>query len=146
MAFFDLAKAFNTSREELCVLLCSGCTMKLVTILRLLHHEMEVVVITNGSITDPFPIWTGIKQGCVITPTLFSISLAAMLHLTTDTLPTGVELTHRTSGNLFNVCHLQIKTKITPNSVIELQCADEVCVCAISEDALQTIISIFAEA
>eukprot|EP00061_Rhincodon_typus_P015062 g42530.t1 len=38
------------------VLLYFGCTMKSVTILHLLYNDMEVVVIKNGSATDPFPV------------------------------------------------------------------------------------------
>eukprot|EP00061_Rhincodon_typus_P002315 g17174.t1 len=106
-------------------------TMKIVTILHLLHNDMEIMVMTNGSTTDPFPVQTGVHQDSVITPTLFSIYLAAMLHHTADKLHMGVALTHRTSGKLYNLRCLQAKTKITPTSVIELQYADDACVCTI---------------
>eukprot|EP00061_Rhincodon_typus_P018678 g47952.t1 len=81
----------------------------------------------NGFVMEPF----------VITTTL---------HLTTDRLPVGVELTCRTSRKLFNLRHLQAKTKVTPTSVIELQYTDDACVRAVSEDLLQTIASTFKEA
>eukprot|EP00061_Rhincodon_typus_P012676 g38566.t1 len=95
--------------------------MKFTTILCLLHDDMEVVAMTNGCTTDLFPIWTNVNQGCIIIPTLFLIYLSAMLHLTTDKLPAQMELACRTSGKLFNLHHLQAKTKVTPASVIELQ-------------------------
>eukprot|EP00061_Rhincodon_typus_P014728 g41959.t1 len=79
MAFFDLTKAFNTINRS--ILLHLGSTTKLVTSFPLLHNDVEVMEMTNGSTTDPFPIQTGIKQDCIITPTLFSIYLTAMLHL-----------------------------------------------------------------
>eukprot|EP00061_Rhincodon_typus_P011346 g36285.t1 len=41
-----------------------------------------------------------------------------MLHFTADKLPAGMELTYRTSGKLFNLHHLQAKTKVTPTSII----------------------------
>eukprot|EP00061_Rhincodon_typus_P012066 g37538.t1 len=69
-----------------------------------------------------------------------------MLHLTTNTLPTGVELTYRTCGKLFNLCCLQAKTKVTRTSVNELQYTGDACVCAVSEDVLQTLINTFMDA
>eukprot|EP00061_Rhincodon_typus_P018307 g47426.t1 len=121
LAFFDLTKAIDTINQEALwsVLLCFDGTMKFVTILRSLHDDMEVVVMTNSSTTDPFPVRTSVEQGCIIAPTLFSIHLAAMFHLTTKKVPAGVELTYRTSGKLFNFRHLQSKTKVIPISVIE---------------------------
>eukprot|EP00061_Rhincodon_typus_P010458 g34769.t1 len=107
---------------------------------------MEVMVKTVKSTNEPFPIGASVKLGCIIAPTLFSIYLAAMLHLTIDKLPAGVELTYRTCRKLFNICQLQAKTKVIPTSHIELQYADDVCLCAISEDLGQTIISTFTEA
>ncbi|XP_067835655.1 uncharacterized protein [Heptranchias perlo] len=107
---------------------------------------MQAVILTNGSTTDPVRVQTGVKQGCVIAPTLFSIFLAATLHPVTMKLPAGVELTYRTSGKLFNLRCLQARTKTTPTSVIELQYADDASVCAHSEAELQTIVDTFTEA
>eukprot|EP00061_Rhincodon_typus_P012848 g38847.t1 len=91
MSFFDLTKAFDAvNREKLwSVILHFGCTMKFITILRLLHDDMEVMIMTNDSTTDPFPIQTSVKQGCIITPTLFLIYLIATLQLATDKHHTG---------------------------------------------------------
>ncbi|XP_067839378.1 uncharacterized protein [Heptranchias perlo] len=148
MAFFDLAKAFDSvNREGLwSILLKFGCPLKFVTILRLLHDDMQAVILTNGSITDPTQVQTGVKQGCVIAPMLFSIFLTATLHPITMKLPAGVELTYRTSGKLFNLRCLQARTTITPTSVIKPQYADDARVCAHSEAELQTIVDAFSEA
>uniref|UniRef100_UPI00398E68E3 uncharacterized protein isoform X1 n=1 Tax=Pristiophorus japonicus TaxID=55135 RepID=UPI00398E68E3 len=116
------------------------------TILRLLHDNMQAEILPNGSITDPVHVRTRVKQGCVITPTLFSIFLAAMLQLTVDKLPAGVELNYRTSGNLFNLRRLQARSKTTPTSVVELQYADDACICAHTEAELQDIVDLFTEA
>eukprot|EP00061_Rhincodon_typus_P009715 g33420.t1 len=118
MAIFNLTKAFDAVNQEVLwsILLCFDCTMKFAIILRLLYDDMEVMVTTNGSTTDSFPIQSG-----VIAPTLFSICLTAMLHLTVDKLPAGVD-------------------------VIELQYMDDACVCTVSEDVLHTMISTFMEA
>eukprot|EP00061_Rhincodon_typus_P007027 g28284.t1 len=60
--------------------------------------------------------------------------------------PTSSPLEWEACGKLLNLFCLQAKTKVIPTSAIELQYADDACVCANSEDKLQIIISIFTEA
>eukprot|EP00061_Rhincodon_typus_P017969 g46929.t1 len=84
--------------------------------------------------------------GCVIAPTVFLICHAAMLHLTANKLPVGMELIYRTSGKLFNLCPLQAKIKFNLISDIKLQYVNDAYVCINSEDKLQTIVSPFTEA
>lgn len=38
-------------------------------------------VLCNGSETKSFSVETGVKQGCIIAPTLFTVFIAAILHL-----------------------------------------------------------------
>eukprot|EP00061_Rhincodon_typus_P014936 g42330.t1 len=111
-----------------------------------LHDVMEVMAMTNVSINDLFSVQTIVKQGCIIAPILFSIYLPAMLHLITNKLPAGVELTYRTCAKLFTLYHLQAKTKVSPNSVIELWYVADACVCATSENVLETTVSTLTEA
>ncbi|KAJ8402831.1 hypothetical protein AAFF_G00361450 [Aldrovandia affinis] len=53
------------------------------------------IVGNSGSETAPFRVDTGVKQGCIIAPTLFAIFIAAILHLTSQNLPEGVKLVYR---------------------------------------------------
>uniref|UniRef100_A0A803TM72 ribonuclease H n=1 Tax=Anolis carolinensis TaxID=28377 RepID=A0A803TM72_ANOCA len=149
MAFIDLAKAFDTvNRSALWTILQKiGCPDKFVNILRLLHDDMMATVLdSNGSQSDPFKVESGVKQGCVIAPTLFSIFIAMILHLVDGKLPTGVEIIYRTDGKLLNLSRLRAKTKVTTKSVIELQYADDNVVCAHSEEDLQATLNSFTEA
>ena len=41
---------------------------------------MKGCVIFKNNLFDPFPITTGLKQGCVLAPTLFSLYLGVMLN------------------------------------------------------------------
>ena len=79
LAFIDLTKAFNSvNREALWACLARlGCPPTFVNITRQLHEGMKGC---DGEQSGSFNINTGVKQGCVIAPTLFSICLAALYH------------------------------------------------------------------
>ena len=49
------------------------------TMIESLHTGMMVNVRNGGEVTDIFDITNGVKQGCVLAPTLFSIFLSSML-------------------------------------------------------------------
>jgi len=80
MAFIDLTKAFDTAdRTSLWTILGKiGCPLKFVTMV-LLHDQMEAFVLVDGQKSESFRVQTGVKQGCVIVPMLFSIYLFAVL-------------------------------------------------------------------
>ena len=64
----------------------------------------------NGSLSDSFPISNGVKQGCVLAPTLFSIFFSIMLREAKDDLPDGIYSRFRTDGSLFNLGRLLERT------------------------------------
>ena len=80
-AFVDLTKAFDSiSRDGLWkILVRLGCPPKFFTILRQLHEGQQGQVKHNGSLSGSFPISNGVKQGCVLAPTLFTIFFSTML-------------------------------------------------------------------
>ena len=43
---------------------------KITTMIESLHNRMMVTVINGGQVLDTFPITNGVKQGCVLAPTL----------------------------------------------------------------------------
>ena len=148
-AFFDLTKAFDTiHRETLWTILSKyGCPDKLISMIRLLHDEMTASVICEGQQAEPFPVKVGVKQGCVLAPTLFALYMGAVLQLAEPQLRNfGVQIAFRYDGNMFNLQRLQAKTKVSTASVVELQYADDAAVCSTTEDGLQRISDAFAEA
>ena len=78
LLFIDLTKAFDTvNRAELWAILSKlGCPPRFVQIIRSFHDGMFCRVIENGDASDPFPVSKGVKQGCVLAPTLFSLPFA----------------------------------------------------------------------
>ena len=79
--YVDLTKAFDTvSREGLWrIMEKHGCPPKFITIIRLLHDGMLARVQDDGNSSEPFLVSNGVKQGCVLAPTLFSLMFSAML-------------------------------------------------------------------
>lgn len=147
MAFIDLTKAFDTvDRKSLWkVLEKIGCPPKFVAIVQLLHDEMNASVLVDGQQSDPFKVQTGVKQGCVIAPTLFSIYLYAVLHLVKQELSEGITLNYRI-GDLFNLQRLRAKTLTSKQSVLELQYADDNALVAHTEEHLQEVMTAFENA
>lgn len=45
------------------------------------------VLSKSSSISEPFTVETGVQQGCIIAPTLFSVFITAILHLIGKDLP-----------------------------------------------------------
>lgn len=148
MAFIDLVKAFDSvNRDALWKILAKiGCPQKYINIVRLLHDDMNGMVLVNNNPGENFEISAGVKQGCVIAPTLFSIFVGTILHLVEGKLPKGIEIEYRTDGGLFNPNRLRAKTKVSTTSIIELQYADDNVVLAKTEEDLQAILNAFDEA
>ena len=55
-----------------------------------------------GDSSDPFPVINGVKQGCVLAPTLFHIMFSAMLFSVFQVDAHNIALQFDTDGKLFN--------------------------------------------
>ena len=81
MTFVDLTEAPDTvSREVLWKIMAKfGCPTKFIAVVRQFHDGMLARVQNDGVFSDPFPVTNGVKQGCLLAPTLFSMMFSAML-------------------------------------------------------------------
>ena len=115
LVFIDLTKAFDTvNRAALWAILSKlGCPPRFVQIIRSFHDGMFCKVIENGDASDPFPVSSGVKQGCVLAPTLFSLLFAQMLSAALSQTEAGVKIHYRTGGDFFNLRRLKSQTKVT---------------------------------
>ena len=75
VTFIDLTKAFDlVSRDGLFKIMAKiGCPSTLLSIVKSFHDDMKGTVLYDGATSDPFNILSGVKQGCVLAPTLFGI-------------------------------------------------------------------------
>ena len=135
--FVDLAKAFdNVSRDGLWKIRARlGCPPKFLTILRQLYEgqqgQVKHVVFLSGS----FPISKGVKQRCILAPTLFSIFFSIMHHSAKKDLPDGIFICFRTEGSLFNPPRVLARTKTIEELITELLFADDCALLAHTEEA-----------
>ena len=102
LAFIDLTKAFDlVSRNGLFALLERiGCPPKLLKMITSFHDDMNGTVQFDGSSSDPFPIKNGVKQGCVLAPTLFGLFFSLLLCYAFRESEDGIFLHTRSDGNL----------------------------------------------
>ena len=79
--FVDQTKAFDTvSRDGLWKIMEKfGCPSTFIAIVSQYHDGMMARVLDDGEPFKAFPVTNGVKQSCVLAPTLFSILLLAML-------------------------------------------------------------------
>ena len=144
--YIDLTKAFDTvSREGLWKIMSKyGCPRKFIAMVRLFHEGMQARVQDNGEVSEPFPVSNGVKQGCVLAPTLFSLMFSAMLNDAFCAERVGVDISYRTDGQLFNPRRLKAKTKTKPDTILDLLFADDCALNAGSEADLQRSVSNFS--
>ena len=81
MTIVDLTKASDiVNRERLWKLMAKfGCPVRFIAMVRQFHDGMLTRVQNDGEFSDPFPVTNGVKQGCVLASTLFSMTFSAML-------------------------------------------------------------------
>ena len=58
--------------------------------IRQFHDGMTGRVSIGGDISDAFPINHGVKQGCVLAPTLFTLYLGLVLETMSANLASGI--------------------------------------------------------
>ena len=113
MTFVDLTKAFDTvSREDLWKIMAKfGWPTKFIAMVRQFHDGMLARVQHDGEFSDPFPLTNGVKQGCVLAPTLFSMMFSVMLTAAFQDGDNGIPITYRFDGKLFYLRRLQTKPR-----------------------------------
>ena len=148
IVFVDFSKAFDTvDRPTLWkVLEIYGCPEKLVSIIQQFHSDMKAQVSVGGEPSDEFPVNHGVKQGCVLAPTLFSLYLSAVLDTMGQNINSGVLLRTRTDGKLFNLARLRSHTKTKETCIRELLYADDSALVAENIQDIQETVDHFTHA
>ena len=135
---------------------------QLLTMIMSSRYGMLGTIQYDGSFSDPLPIRSGVKQGCVLAPTLFGIFFSLLLryafHESEDGIfllryafisqkmvssstfhesKDGIFLHTRRDSNLFIISRLRAKTKMHPVLIREILFADDAALATHSAEALQ---------
>ncbi|BHF73663.1 hypothetical protein SprV_0401674500 [Sparganum proliferum] len=144
----DLTKAFDTvNREELWKIMQKfGCPERFIQMVRQLHDGMMARVTDNGAVSEAFAVTKGVKQGCVLAPTLFSLMFSAMLiDAYRDERP-GIRIAYRMVGHLLNQRRMYFQSRVSTTTVHELLFADDCVLNTTSEEEMQRSMDLFSAA
>jgi hypothetical protein len=112
LAFKDLTNAFDlVSRSGLFQLLKISCPPKLHSIPVSSHTDMFSTVSYSGATSDPFPIYSKVKQDCVLVPALFVIFFFMLLTHAFNGNKDGVYLHTRPDGRLYNLTRMRSRPR-----------------------------------
>ena len=100
----------------------------------------------DGNASESFRARSGIKQGCVLAPTLFVIYFVARLQHAFEENEDKIYLKTRFDGSLFSLRRLKSKRLTTKVLIRELLFADDASIATHSEIELQRLVDRLAEA
>ena len=118
--FIDLEKAFGSvHRESLWrILRHYGIPSKIVNIIRMLYSDFKAKVICGPQLSENFSLKTGVKQGCILSPFLFTLCTDWLKKETTKTERRGI-------------------TWILTNVLEDIDFADDICPLLQSHNGMQ---------
>ncbi|BHF65550.1 hypothetical protein SprV_0200856300 [Sparganum proliferum] len=146
--FVDLTKAFDTvNREGLWKIMQKfGCPERFIEMERQLHNGMMARVTDNGAVSEAFAVTNGVKQGCVLAPTLFSLMYSAMLMDAYRDERPGIRIAYRTDGHLLNQRRMHFQSRVSTTTVHELLFADDCALNTTSKEEMQRSMDLFSAA
>ena len=107
---------------------------------------MKGTISYDGEASEPFPMHSGVKQGCVLAPTLFGIFFSLLLKFAFEQSTEGVHLHTRSNGKLFSLARLRAKTKVRTVLIREMLIADDAALSSHTEEDLQRLMDRFSHA
>nr|VZI16230.1 unnamed protein product [Spirometra erinaceieuropaei] len=113
---------------------------------RQLHDGMMARVTDIGAVSEEFAVTNGVKQGCVLAPTLFSLMFSAMLMDAYRDERPGIRIAYRTDGHLLNQRRMNFQSRVSTTTVHELLFADDCALNTTSEVEMQRSMDLFSAA
>ncbi|BHF73687.1 hypothetical protein SprV_0401676900 [Sparganum proliferum] len=99
-----------------------------------------------GAVSEAFAVANGVKHGCVLAPTLFSLMFSAMLMDAYRDERPGIRIAYRTDGHLLNQRRMHFLSCVSTTTVHELLFADDCVLNTTSEEEMQRSVDLFSAA
>ena len=151
--FVDLTKAFDTVHRGTLweVLGKLGCPPKFLGLIRSLHEDMKAQVCFNGTLSQPISVENGVKQGCILGPTLFGFYFAVVLGLAFKDCKHGVYIRYKYDGKKSKLLELSGKrfgsnVNVMSSLLRDLLYADDCDIVTHAEEDMQIIMDCFDRA
>ena len=143
--FVDQKKAYDSiPRSALRIVLQKlGVPPRMCGLVQSLHDGMEARVRVDGSVTESILVKNGLRQGCTLAPTLFSLYFSAVMAdwRSSSSVP-GVQVRYRVRRKL--VGDRTRKSRLAEMSLTESQFADDAALYVTSWSDLQVVSGEFA--
>jgi hypothetical protein len=77
LVFIDFQQAFDTLAHNAIwkALKEKGVPQKIINIKKAIHHQLSCNVLHRNKTSEHIPVFNGAKQGCVLSPLLFNVTL-----------------------------------------------------------------------
>nr|VZI53354.1 unnamed protein product [Spirometra erinaceieuropaei] len=113
---------------------------------RQLHDGMMARVTDDGAVSEAFAVTNGVKQGCVLAPTLFRLMFSAILMDAYRDERPGIRIAYRTDGHPPNQRRMHFQSRVSTTTVHELLFANECTLNTTSEEEMQRSMGLFSAA
>ena len=150
LCFIDLQKAYDSVDRTLLwhVLARLGTPPQMIEVIRQFYDGMRAYVRSDdGRCSQWFEVAQGLRQGCVLSPLLFSVFFAAILRVV-------LERSSKDAGILADLIHLHKQpSKVRPETALEcvrraiwgMLYADDACIVSRSPRGLGRVMAVFVE-
>nr|VZI48979.1 unnamed protein product [Spirometra erinaceieuropaei] len=145
--FIVFTRAFNTvSCDRLWKIMQNfGCPKRSTHMVRQLRDMMIARATNNGAISKAFTVTNGVKQGCVLFPTLFSFTFSAIMMGTHRKEWPEIRIAYRTDGHL-NCRRMQAHAQLSTATVHDVHFADDYALSTTAEENIQWNMDLLAAA
>nr|VZI32425.1 unnamed protein product [Spirometra erinaceieuropaei] len=113
---------------------------------RQLHDGTMMRFTDYGAVSEAFTVTNGVKQGCFLTPTLFSLMFSAMLMDAYLDERLGIRIAYRTDGHILKQRRMLFQSRVSTPTVHELLIADDCALNANAEEDTQKNTDLFPAA
>lgn len=135
MCFIDLKAAYDTVRREDLWLAVEeyGATSKLCRLIKSLYSGTQASVRVDGELTEWFEVKTGLRQGCLLSPTLFNVFIDRVVRKALAGMSGGIRVEYRLPGG-----RVHLGDRISGSvMLLDLLYADDMVIICESSEALK---------